>query len=193
MQATNNLEKYRDRMFRPTSRNDLNYMLDNKVKILTYDQLDNYTSFDELMNPYHALIILYPNADDPEVGHWCCCYIMQGVDNRVEYFDSYGAYIDEPVGEYNKGIRSPRKIEPKLLDLIKDSPYADRIWWNEIPFQSESEATATCGLWCVARLKNTHLTEEGFATLYFDLPVKQKVLPDLLVAGVICNLYPEKA
>lgn len=186
------LEKYRARMYKPTSRNDLMYMLGNKCRIITYDELSNFNSFSELMDPYQCCILLYPNHDDPEVGHWCCCFIMPGT-NIVQYFDSYGAYIDEPVGEFNKdAVHERKRIEPKLLELLASSPYADNVWWNETIFQSEDKATTTCGLWTVVRLKNNHLTENEFATLYYDTPVKEGVLPDLLVSAVICKLFPEK-
>jgi hypothetical protein len=191
--AAAELEKYRARMLAPTSRKDLEYMLDNRVKIVSYDELQDYKSFRELMDPYQAVIILYPNHNDPDIGHWVTCFIMPG-SNIVQYFDSYGCYPDEPVGEFNEdAIHERKRIEPKLLELLIDSPYADNVYWNETPFQSETIATSTCGLWCVFRLKNNHLTEDGFKKLYYDAPVNGGILPDLLVATLTCELYPEIA
>jgi hypothetical protein len=187
------LEKYRERMYKPTSRSDLQYMLNDKVKIINYDELMKYTTFKDLMDPYQSVIILYPNADDPEVGHWCCIFIIPGT-NRCEYFDPYGAYIDNPVEEYNEEMESlhqRRRIEPKLLELLIDSPYGDNCWWNETPFQSIDIASQVCGLWCAYRLKNNHLTEKDFKRLYFDTPTSQGIVPDMLIAALTCDQYPD--
>lgn len=195
METPSELEKIRARMYAPTSKKDLEHMLNGKSRIVVYDQLNDYTSFKDLIEPYQSLIILYPNADDPEIGHWTCIFVIPGTD-RVEYFDSYGAYIDEPVGEYNKdkkALHDPQRIEPRLLELLAASPYADNLYFNETPFQSEDHASQTCGLWVVLRLKNNYLKEEAFEKEYFDIPTNAGVLPDLLAAAMILEMYPEMA
>ncbi len=189
------LAKIRDRMFRATSKRDLEHMLNNKAKVVVYDQLKDYNSFKELLDPYQSVIILYPNAEDPEIGHWTCIFVIPGT-NRVEYFDSYGAYIDEPIGEFNEekeALHDPQRIEPRLLELLADSPYANNLYFNETPFQSESQATQTCGLWVVMRLKNNYLTENEFTKEWHDLPTNAGLLPDMVVSDVILTLFPEMA
>jgi hypothetical protein len=203
------LEKYRDMMYQATSLSDLAYMLDNKVNIITYDKLNDYNTFDEVIAPYQAAIILYPNYNDPNIGHWVCIFIMPG-QNICQYFDSYGCYIDSPIGKFNTKVKEenededdeseeekeklihPRqRIEPKLLELLSESPYAENTWWNETAFQSTDKATATCGLWCVSRIKNNHLTEDEYRKLAFDRPINMNLLPDLVVTAAICKNYPE--
>lgn len=193
-EATAQLEKYRARMYKPTSRSDLKYMLDNAVKIVTYDELLEYKTLQELLSPYQSVIILYPNNQDPEIGHWCCIFVIPGTD-RLEYFDSYGCYIDSMItdDEDEDILHKPTKIEPKLLKLLIESPYGDNVWWNETAFQSTRLATATCGLWVVLRLKNNHMTEDQFKKLYYDGPTAAKILPDLMVSTIICDMYPEMA
>ena len=185
------LEKYRARMYEPTSRSDLEYMLNNKVNIFTYDELKNIRTFEDLMSPYQCSIILYPNAGDPNIGHWCCVFIMPGTD-RVEYFDPYGAYIDEPVEAYDREtLHQRRPLEPLLLDLLSNSPFANKVYWNETPFQSEIINVSTCGLWCVLRIKCNYMTEKEFEKLCFDAPNARGLLPDLVCAATISNMYPE--
>lgn len=191
------LEVYRDRMFEPTSKKDLEYMLDGKVKIVTYNELDNFNDIQELLDPYQATIILYPNHEDPNFGHWICIFRMCGESNNIlQYFDPYGAYVDEPISDFNekaKTLREPQRMEPRLIDLILNSIYKDTTEWNECPFQSDEIAVSTCGLWNVMRLKNNHLNEHGFKKQFYDAPRSMNILPDLLVSAMVVDLYPEMA
>lgn len=189
---TDTLDIYRNRMFKPTTRKDLQLMLGNKVNIVTYEELKNIKSFDQLMNPYNCAIILYPSKDDPDVGHWCCVFIMPGNDNnKVQYFDPYGTYIDKNLEKYNNGIYDKRKLEPLLLDLLLDSQYANSVYWNESSFQSQEEPTMVCGLWCVMRIKCNDMNEYEFKKYYLEAPEHQDIMPDLLVSAIICDTYPE--
>lgn len=199
------LERIRARMFKPTSRSDLQYMLDGRAKIVPYAELAGYRTLEELLEPYQTVILLYPSPNDTEVGHWVTFFVMPGTD-FIQYFDSYGCDVDEPVGDYNEEkrreeeglaprnpdtIRQPRRIEPYFTELLLASRYADRAAFNETPFQSDEVATATCGLWCVARIKNNYLGEDGFRRLYLETAEAHGLDPDLLVSAVICDLYPE--
>lgn len=188
--AISKLDTFRERMFKPTSKSDLSYMLNDKVKIITYSQLDDFSSFSDLIHPYNACILLYPNYNDPNIGHWCCVFVR---NNVCEYFDPYGCYIDEPIGDYNQTskIDGIRRVEPKLLKLLVDSEYAHNVFWNETAFQNEDLGSQTCGLWNVLRLKNSHLPELEFKKIYYDLPNKSNIAPDLLVSAIICSLFPE--
>jgi len=192
------LDIYRARMLEPTSRKDLRYMLNDTVRIIEYEQLKTFKRLDELLQPYGAVIMLYPSTDseitnpDERVGHWVCMFVIPGT-NQLEYFDSYGCYIDEPLRRDNNPLayHEPQKVEPYLLDLILSSDYANNTFWNEVTFQGNDMDTATCGLWCVLRLKNRHLDEEAFEKLYLDAPGVMRIDPDLLVSSIICDMYPE--
>jgi hypothetical protein len=189
------LDKYRARMFAPTSKKDLEYMLNGKVKIITYDQLSDFETLDDLLEPYGSSIILYPNHDDPEIGHWIAVFKIPGANtNTIEYFDSYGCYVDDPIKSFNEqaaSLHEPRRIEPMLLDLMIDSPYANDIEFSEIPLQSDEIATDTCGLWCIVRLKNNYLNENAFRKQFYDSSIKDGILPDLLVSTLVCDMFPE--
>lgn len=192
------LEKIRQRMYEPTSRKDIQYMLNGKVRVIEYTDLGSFSTLEELLEPYMSVVILYPNPPpDNEVGHWCCLFTNTGTE-RLEFFDSYGAYVDEKIGEYDDVLEvskdlmhTPRKIEPRLLDLILESRYADNVHWNDTEYQSSTIATNTCGLWCVARLKNKHLNEYEFKKIYLDIPISRNILPDSLVSEVILELHSE--
>jgi len=185
-------------MMQPTSMSDLRYLLNDKVNVVKYSDLDNYKSIDEVLGPYMCSCILYPGPPDlTDVGHWCALFCNSGVGNRLEFFDSYGCYIDQKIELYNDDVDNidtmhpPTKIEPKLLELIINSRFADNMHYNDTPYQSEDVATAVCGLWCVMRIKNKHLNDNGFRKLFYDLPVSHRIPPDLLVTTIVCNLFPE--
>lgn len=200
-QDSEKLEKIRARMYKPTTDSDLMYMLGNRVTIITYDQIKNYETLDQLLQPYQTVIILYPapskDEDKPtKQGHWCCLFVIPGT-NILEYFDPYGTFVDDNVklfNEYDQGVLHGRRpMEPDLINLILESKYADSVHWNDTQFQSTRINTAVCGLWCVVRIKNNNLTEEEFERQFLDYPEKMGILPDIAVAATICNAFPEMA
>jgi hypothetical protein len=191
--ASQTINKIRARMYTPTSRKDIEYMLGGQVRVIAYDELDNFNTIEELLYPYMSVVILYPNGPQGDVGHWTCCFTSIGSD-RLEYFDSYACFIDSKIEEYNNGddrFHRPQPIYPRLLELILNSHYAHNMHYNEYEFQSANIATACCGLWCVVRLKSKHLNENMFRKLWLDLPVAGKVLPDFLVSYMTCKWFPE--
>lgn len=185
------IEQIRALMMRPTSRNDIQYMLDNKGKVIEYKDLDKFNNIEELLEPYMSVVILDPNPSDPETGHWTCLFTNSGT-NHLQFFNSYGSYIDEDIKEYNNDVfHRSEQFNPTLLTLILNSRYADNMHYNDTPYQSTDVATNCCGLWVVARLKNKHLNEYAFEKIYYDLPIERGIDPDLLVSCVVGNLYPE--
>lgn len=191
----NELQNYRRIMFKPTSGEDLRYMTGGDVNIIVYEDLLNYNSLDDLLGDNGAAIILYPNPGNSKVGHWCCLFLQPGTFPQIlQFFDSYGVCVDEELDDYNNdknNIHKRRKLPPKLIELILDTPYADSFRYNEYPLQSLDIATNTCGLWCVWRLKNRSCTEDQFKKLFYDIPVNSRVAPDLAISRLTSLQYPE--
>jgi hypothetical protein len=183
--------KVKERMYKPVSGSEIMMMLDNKVKILSYKDLESIKTLDGLLEPYQSVVLLYPIADNGDLGHWTALFVNNGTE-RLEFFDSYGCYIDDKVGQYNQDIEDKRtKIEPYLLKLILESKYADNIHYNDEPYQTHIDSKiATCGLWSTIRLKCKHLIDKEFSKLYYDYPIERGILPDLVVSGVIIDMYP---
>jgi hypothetical protein len=184
----------------PTSTDDIRAFLGGQVKILNdYREINNFKSLVELLEPYSAVVILYPNYGQPNCGHWVTLFSPIGRD-RLEYFDSYGCMIDEKVVTYDnasvddmgrKAQRShqPQIIEPQLIKLILDSPYVNNTYWNEIPYQSEEFNFADCGLWCCCRLLNKQYNEDGFRGLFYSYPLSQGIEPDCAMVLYLYNKF----
>lgn len=189
------LEDDRKRMFTPTRREDLLFMLDNKCRCVIYNEIEQFKTLDELLEPYGCVIILYPNYPDSNMGHWCCLFTNNS-GTYLEFFDSYGAYIDDKIAEYDElqendtRMHKPTKIEPTLLKLILESKHKN-VHFNDTPYQLDDIDTCTCGLWVVLRLKTKQYNEVAFRKMAFDLPISQGVDPDLMVSELTCHLYPE--
>ncbi len=78
---------------------------------------------------------------------------MSKYDNIIEYFDSYGGFIDEP----NRwtGIKARRLLGEGILYLtimLRNTKYD--VIYNGYDFQNaKNGAIATCGRWSILRLK----------------------------------------
>src|ERR1700722_337619 len=192
------LNQTRQKMYDPTSMKDIEYMLNNKVKVITYDELANINDINDLLRPYMSCVILYPNLHNPQTGHWCCIFLSNSGE-RLEFFDSYGSYIDEKIQDYDNEVdelrdvfHKPKKIPTKLLELVYNSPYQN-VFFNHVPYQAQKIDTATCGLWCVMRLKNKHYTEDQFQKIFYDYPISEGFYPDMVLSLIIDELFPEMA
>lgn len=201
------LEVYRERMFKPTSKTDIQHMLGKSINIVDYNTLSTYNDIEDLLGPNRAFVILYPNPgtinETAFVGHWTCCFVRPNTE-ELQYYDSYGCVPDKNVHNFNNedekvaaGLMRP--INTHLLDLMLKSKYAHNTRFSEYPMQAmslmspsgEFKQPATCGLWVAMRLKNNNLDENEFYREWYEAPRAQGIVPDLIVAAMTCSMYPE--
>lgn len=134
--------------------------LDDKVirdylpdaNIITYDKLKKYKSIEELLpNKIDYFILLY--LREKNSGHWT---IISRYDNVIEYNDSYGNKIDEPLTwvspEQNKMLGITKKYLSDLL--FKQNKFY--VISNDKDYQKESNVIDinTCGRYAVCRAIN---------------------------------------
>lgn len=147
---------------RSTSDEDLRQMMGYNIRIVKYNELIGYDSIDDLLGPRGECIILYETA--PNIGHWVCIY---RIGNLVSFFDSYGLKPDDQFHKICIKFRRSNGIrKPYLTYLLSDSRY--KVEYSDYPLQNKADDIATCGLWCIQRLKIKGLDPEGFAKLYRD-------------------------
>ena len=111
-----------------------------KVRIIKYNDLDNYTSIEELLpedDTYFILLYL----DSPSTGHWVA---MTRNNNLITFFDSYGGKIDSQLKWVDMGERIRLDTDkPCLTRLLKAGsiPYT----YSPYDYQSNNPSIATCG------------------------------------------------
>lgn len=192
------LQIIRHRMSSPTSRSDILYMLKNQVNVIPYEKLAEYTDIDEVLGQHKAAVLLYPNARSPDprnpIGHWVAIFEQEGAEvPTLQYFDSYGCFIDHPVDKYNEDAPDLQKqqIDDHLRKLVLESKYRDNWRWNDYPFQGDNRTVRnTCGLWAAVRILNKDMDEEEFKQTFLEEPMIDNVDPDLAISAFIIQEFP---
>lgn len=162
------------------------------AKIIKYSDLKNYQTIDQLLpRKKDFVIILYQNS--PNEGHWT---ILMKDDKYLEYFDSYGNKVDEPLKWISKEENNNLGImEPYLSKIINNSNY--KLNYNKTKFQSDNNHSeiSTCGRHCLFRLMC--LAEKGhkineYTQLMKELKKKCKCPYDDIITGFINDLTKQK-
>jgi hypothetical protein len=164
---------------RGTYAKDLKKMLGGKIKLLNYRQLQKYSTIEDVLYPYDAVILLYETKIDR--GHWVCVF---NHNNLVEHFDSYGY---SPDGELKFVPSYFRKTHygkiPHLTELLYNSK--KRVRFNEFRLQKLSKDVATCGRWVVARLLLKDLTIKQFRDLFRGKGIDSDILVTLFTQSLL--------
>jgi hypothetical protein len=155
---------------------------------ITYDQLENIDSIDDLLNNHgkeNSIIILY--LDSWNSGHYTAFYKL---DNIIYFFDSYGIAPDRElqyVSFYIDQGGSPHLT--RLLNQARQQGYT--INHNVYDLQKKDRSITTCGMWCITRLKFKNMTHEQFYKLFTEN--QPLMMPDdLLVLLNYFSFYNKK-
>lgn len=134
----------------PMGDDDIKSYLPN-AKIIKYSELSKYKSIDELLpKDKDFCFILY--EDSPNKGHWTT---VMKYSPMIEYFDSYGGKVDNPLNWMPKSVNVKLKQDKKLLSKLFDkSNY--KIIYNPVDYQEDnaSKNINTCGRHATFRVKN---------------------------------------
>jgi hypothetical protein len=130
----------KDQRKKAFSGEDILIVCDYKTKIITYPQLYDYPNIDSVLSPYDCVVILYERK--PSYGHWIC--MIKHPDNRIEFFDPYGMFIDDQLEFITDEFRKESNQEkPILSKMLYDSPY--KIVYNKSQIQKYSNDISSCG------------------------------------------------
>lgn len=145
------------------SNNDIEKMLDGKVNVVTYPDLKNYKTLDQLLGPYGCCILLYMTGEN--YGHWTA--VIKVNDNLIETFDPYGFKPDRELNFIPNNLkRSKRQDFAYLSQLLDESPY--KLSYNNYRFQKYGKGISTCGRWSTARCFYKHVPLEEFKRMFID-------------------------
>ena len=120
------------------------------AKILTYPELENINTIEQLLpNDKSYFILLY--LDSPNSGHWT---LLSRYKNTIEFFCSYGSKPDASLLWLDFSTRVELKTDkPHLTRLLNDATNKFKIVYNPIQYQSKNTSVATCGRYCIYRIK----------------------------------------
>lgn len=153
------------------SEDDIRDIVNNKVNVISYENLFNYGSIDEALGPYKALIVLYEVQTHSE-GHWSLLYKQ---NNILHFFDPLGIPMDEEldlIPNFYKLNNRGKKI-PHLTYLVEKSGY--KVISNQTKYQKVDKHINTCGRHCCVRLKFRDLNEEQYRKLWKTIPSDKEV------------------
>ena len=134
----------------PLGDDDIKYYLPNS-KIMKYSDLKNYDKIEDLLKKdKDYAFLLY--EDSPNKGHWTT---ILRYDPYIEYFDSYGGKVDNPLNWISKDQRKNLNQENKLLSKLFDKTKM-KVVYNPIDYQEDNmkKDVNTCGRHAVFRVKN---------------------------------------
>ena len=145
-------------MDNPLSGTDIENYLGGKCRVISYDQIKEFSSIDDLLGNHGRCVILYVWAKNPDAfGHWQC--VFRNKNGNVEVFDSYGSWIDSFLNKIDKNFRIKTGQNYKFLTkLLYDSNY--NVEYNDKVLQNKN--SNTCGKWCVLRMLCNHLDIDEF-------------------------------
>lgn len=144
-------------------------------QIITYPELSNYDSINELLDETPVCVILYLSSQN--YGHWT---VLLRLDNgEVEYFDSYGGFIDEPLELLENKLRISLKEDcPMLLELLYN--FDGKVNYNNYRLQKLNKDIQTCGRHVCCRILFKDLFQD-IDEYVFNMFYKDNINPDILV------------
>lgn len=153
---------------------DIKNFFNKKINLVSYPDIKNYKTIDNLLGLYGKCIILYLTSS--HYGHWTCIFKY---NNEIHFFDSYGIQPDMELKfiDNNERIQLKQKI-PYLSNLIIKSGY--QVNYNQYKFQKEDMRITSCGSWCCLRLTFYDLSDDEFNKFIKKLKINDKVVSDLI-------------
>lgn len=133
---------------------DLVRICEGKVKVVSYHELANYDSIEDLLKDFGAIILLYETREN--FGHYTALFFDK--NNTLEFFDSYGFAPDQELNyaKYNN--------IPYLTNLL--NKYSKNVIYNHKGLQKFARDVNTCGRWTASRIRMRNLTPKQFEDLW---------------------------
>jgi hypothetical protein len=143
--------------------------MEGKANFLTYPELAEKKTLDEVLGVHDMCIILYLTKEN--YGHYCCLFRIGDV---VTFFDSYGGVIDSQLKKIPEHFREDsNQVNSHLCRLLYESGH--EVHYNDKQLQQLSREISTCGRHCISRLWLRHLDCDEYIKFF------KGVNPDILV------------
>ncbi len=156
-----------------------------KNDIITYSQLDEYKSIEELLPESKSWKIILIEEKE-YFGHWV---LILRYNNTIEFFNSYGTSpsyeLDLIPDKQNEILGQDEKYLNKLLNIALGK---FKIIYNKKRFQRLENNINTCGRWVILRiimLENFNMDLNKFIIFMDNLKKPYKLNYDQLVSMII--------
>lgn len=167
----------------PLSNTEIEQITNGEVPVMTYKDLYNYGSINELLNNFDSVILLYEKQ--PDSGHYV---LLSSKNNSIEHFDPLGMQIDDEFNYIDDAFRQQYYDQGKYLsNLLLNTP--QKLEYNDHHLQKNSAGVSTCGRWCLMKDLLSVLNVDQFNHVFEQLKKKYKKNKDELVTIITKNLF----
>lgn len=165
------------------------YIPGGQKNIITYSDLKNYSSIDDLLPNDKSYKIILIEAEE-NVGHWVLLMRYKYEDNTyIEFFNSYGLMPNTSLNFINKIKNILLGQNIKYLDLLlNDAKKKYTIVYSSKRFQKLDNRIGTCGRHMLLRLLTMlyyNFSLYDYIILIDKLKKEYKLSPDEIVSILI--------
>lgn len=137
-------------------------LLDHKCNLVQYSDVHKISTIDELLGPHRKCVLLYQTSHN--YGHWCCVWEY---NNIIFFSDSYGSKPDSQLNFVPHDMKDELNSNHNyLIRLLYKS--GKKVEFNQYQFQSKDPEVASCGRWCVNRLRFPEISIDEYHDIFKD-------------------------
>lgn len=135
-------------------------LLNHKCNLVQYSDIHKIQTIEELLGPHKKCVLLYQTSAN--YGHWCCVWEY---NNIIFFYDSYGSKPDTQLNFVPPDLKDELNSNHNyLIRLMYNS--GKKVEFNQYKFQSREPDVATCGRWCVNRLRFPEISIEDYHDIF---------------------------
>ena len=128
-------------MNKPLTDKEIQKIFNNKVNIVSYEDLPNKKRIEDIIYPYNNTVIFYA-LESPNSGHWLA---IKEHNNKIIFFDSFGRTDKQILEDVDEDVKLLTDQDfPYLTNLLRKSN--KKVVINKRELQNKN--TSTCGRWC---------------------------------------------
>lgn len=169
----------------PLSDKEVVDLVDNKAKVVLYENLHKYDKIDQVFGNYDAIFLMYQQS--PTWGHWVGLLRRQK-DKEYEFFDPLGYSIDEQLLWTEPEMRKQLNEDyPYLTELLANAPDGWEIVENKTKFQKDAKNINSCGKHVFLRIITRNYPLSAY-TKYFKSKNKNVNADDMVTILTMLKL-----
>jgi hypothetical protein len=173
----------------PMGDDDIRRFLGKKVKIIEFNELDNYNNINRLLTKNVDYCVILYGIKAVNNGHWVSLFKR---DNIISFFDSYGLKPEVPLkkwisNEQNEAMEQDGNLLIKLLNTHKGN-----VFYNDYSYQDNTNFDiSTCGRWAVSFIQfmkmNKNHTLRSYNKFILDLKKNHTELDNDEIVSLLVN------